>query len=126
LLFAENKYKSWSNKDLKDTIFRAINEVRGVKGVDPLKWNNNLTTYAEETVKKIFIQRNNSSITLPKFQRTVVLYFVTENPTVLPEKVKGIIKNNLIGYARTGMGIIFGKSHEFPRGAFWVSILLKE
>lgn len=126
LLFAENKYKSWSNKDLKDTIFRAINEVRGVKGVDPLKWDNNLTTHAEETVKKIFIQRNNSSITLPKFQRTVVLYFVTENPTVLPEKVKGIIKNNLIGYARMGMGIIFGKSHEFPRGAFWVSILLEE
>lgn len=126
ILFAENKYKSWSKKDLKEIVFGAINKIREKKRFPPLIWDERLMSHAEETLKIIIAQRNNSSITLPKFQGVTVLSYFTEDPNVLPKGLKEKIEKNFISSTRTGIGILFEKNPKFPRGVFWVAILLEE
>lgn len=126
ILFPENKYKSWSNKDLKDTVFRAINKIREKKRFAPLIWDEKLMDYAEETLKIIVAQRNNSSITLPRLQGVTVLSYFTEDPNLLPKGLKEKIENNFITSTGTGIGILFEKNPKFPRGIFWVAIFLWE
>lgn len=126
ILFVENRYKSWSNKDLKDTIFHAINKIRGKKGLNPFEQDTELSSYAEKTIKRVFALRNDSPSVLPKIPGTAILYYITEDPTQLPRRLKENIKNDLKDYKRIGVGILFGKNPEYPRAAFWVSILLKE
>lgn len=126
ILFAENKYKSWSKKDLKEVVFGTINKIREKKRFAPLKWDEKLMDYAEETLKIVVAQRNNSSITLPRLQGVTVLSYFTEDPNVLPKGLKEKIENNFITSTRTGIGILFDKNPKFPRGVFWVAILLWE
>ena len=126
LLFPESEYKSRSNKDLKEIVFRTINNTRENKGLASLIEDKKLSANAEEALKIIFKQMNTTSIGLPKFGRDTVIAYVTKNPTLLPEGLKVKIENNFIDYTRIGIGILFGKNLKFPRGAFWVVILIME
>ncbi len=124
ILFPENKYKSWSNKDLKELIFGTINKIREKKGINRIKWNGSLTARADQIVKRIRTQKRISGLSQLKSQRTAFFSYVTENPTLLPKSLKEKIENNLTGYRIIGIGVLFGKNRKFPRGTFWVSILL--
>jgi hypothetical protein len=74
----------------------------------------------------IYSQKNTSSITIPKLGSATVISYVTKDPTLLPGGLKIKIENNFIYHNRMGIGILFGKDPEYPRGAFWVVILLME
>jgi len=63
---------------------------------------------------------------LPRLQGVTVLSYFTEDPNVLPKGLKEKIENNFITSTRTGIGILFDKNPKFPRGVFWVAILLWE
>jgi hypothetical protein len=69
---------------------------------------------------------NTESISIPRFGRATVISYVTKNPTLLPGGLKTKIENNFIDFTRIGIGILFGNNLKFPRGSFWVVILLKE
>jgi len=126
LLFPENKYKSRSNKDLKDIVFRTINNTRESKGLASLTKDKKLAARAEKALKMIYAQMNNDSITIPRSGSATVISYVTKDPTLLPGGLKVKIENNFIDFTRIGIGILFGKNPKFPRGAFWVAILLEE
>lgn len=126
LLFPESDYKSRSNKDLKEIVFNTINNTRENKGLASLIKDKRLSANAEEALKIIFKQMNTASINIPRFGRATVISYVTKDPTLLPEGLKVRIENNLIDFTRIGIGILFGKNLKFPRGAFWIVILLEE
>jgi uncharacterized protein YkwD len=126
LLFPESEYKSRSNKDLKEIVFHAINNTRENKGLASLMEDKRLSANAEKALKIIFKQMNTTSINIPRFGRATVISYVTKNPTLLPGGLKTKIENNFIDFTRIGIGILFGKNLKFPRGAFWVAILLEE
>lgn len=126
LLFPENKYRSRSKKDLKEAVFRTINKTRESKGLGSLIEDKKLTARAEKALKMIYAQMNNESITIPRSGSATVISYVTKDPTLLPEGLKVKIENNFIDFTRIGIGILFGKNPKFPRGAFWVAILLEE
>jgi len=69
---------------------------------------------------------NTESIGIPKFGGSKIISYVTKDPTLFPEGLKTKIENNFIDFTRIGIGILFGKNLKFPRGAFWVVILLEE
>ncbi len=126
LLFPENKYKSRSNRELMDIVFRTINDTRESKGLDPLIADKKLAVLAEKALKMIYSQMNNESINLPRLGGSTIISYVTKDPTLLSEGLKVKIENNFSYYTRTGIGILFGKHPNFPRGVFWVAILLEE
>ena len=126
LLFPENKYRSRSNKDLKEIVFHTINNTRENKGLSSLIEDKKLAVRAKKALKMIYAQVNNESITIPRLGSATVISYVTKDPTLLPEGLKVKIENNFIDYTRIGIGILFGKNPKFPRGAFWVAILLEE
>jgi uncharacterized protein YkwD len=126
LLFPENKYKSRSNKDLKEIVFRTINNIRESKGLASLIEDKKLAARAEKALKMIYSQMQNDSITIPRSGSATVISYVTKDPTLLPEGLKVKIENNFIDFTRIGIGILFGKNPKYPRGAFCVAILLEE
>ncbi len=126
LLFPENKYKSRSNNELKEIVFRTINNTRENKGLVSLTEDKMLAASAKKALRLIYAQKNTSSISIPKFGRTTVISYITEDPTLLPQGLKTKIENDFIYYKRIGIGILFGKDVKYPRGAFWVVILLEE
>ncbi len=126
LLFPENKYKSRSNKELKEIVFHTINDTRESKGLASLIADKKLALPAKQALKIIYAQKNISSITIPKFGRATVISYVTKDPTLLPGGLKIRIEKNFIYHNRIGIGILFGKDPKYPRGAFWVAILLME
>jgi len=126
LLFPESEYKSRSNKDLKEIVFRTINNTRENKGIASLIEDKELSANAEEALKIIFKQMNTTSINIPRFEGSTIISYVTKNPTLFPEGLKVRIENNFIDFTRIGIGILFGKNLKFPRGSFWVVILLEE
>jgi len=126
LLFPESEYKSRSNKDLKEIVFRTINNTRENKGLASLIEDKGLSANAEKALKITFKQMNTTSIGLPRFEGSTIISYVTKNPTLFPEGLKVRIENNFIDFTRIGIGILFGKNLKFPRGSFWVVILLEE
>jgi uncharacterized protein YkwD len=126
LLFPENRYKSRSNEDLNQIVFRTINDTRESKGLASLIADKELSVRAEKSIKMIYSKMNNESITIPRLRGSTVISYVTKDPTLLPEGLKAKIENNFIHFTRIGIGILFGKNPKFPRGAFWVAILLEE
>ncbi len=126
LLFPESDYKSRSNKDLKEIVFRTINNTRENAGLASLIEDKRFSANAEEALKIIFKQMNTTSIGLPRFEGSTIISYVTKNPTLFPEGLKVRIENNFIDFTRIGIGILFGKNLKFPRGSFWVVILLEE
>lgn len=126
LLFPENRYKSRSNEDLNQIVFRTINDTRESKGLASLIADKELSVRAEKSIKMIYSKMNNESITIPRLRGSTVISYVTKDPTLLPEGLKAKIENNFIDFTRIGIGILFGKNPKFPRGAFWVAILLEE
>ena len=126
LLFPESEYKSRSNKDLKEIVFRTINNTRKNKGLASLTEDKGLSANAEEALKIISKQMNTTSINIPRFWGSAIISYITKDPTLLPGGLKIKIENNFIYYTRIGIGILFGKDPKYPRGAFWVVILLEE
>ncbi|NIO49379.1 MAG: hypothetical protein GTN73_08115 [Candidatus Aminicenantes bacterium] len=126
LLFPENKHKSKSNKDLSEIVLRAINDTRESKGLTSLIADKKLTARAEQALKIIYSQMNDESITVPRLGSATVISYITTNPNLLSDELKAKIENNFIDFTRIGIGILFGKNPKFPRGAFWVAILLEE
>lgn len=126
LLFPENRYKSWSKEDLKEIVFRTINNTRESKGLASLIADKELAVRAEKAIKIIYTKMNDESITIPRLESATIISYITKDPTLLPVGLKAKIENNLIDFTRIGIGILFGKNPKFPRGAFWVAILLEE
>lgn len=126
LLFPENKYRSRSDADIKEIVFRTINNTRENKGLGSLIEDKKLTVRAEKALKMIYSQMNNDSITIPRLGGSTIISYITKDPTLLPEGLNTKIENNFIDFTRIGIGILFGKNPKFPRGAFWVAILLEE
>ncbi len=126
LLFLESEYKSRSNKDLKEIVFHTINNTRESKGLLPLTEDKRLATSAKKALKIIFKQMNTTSINIPRFGRAIIISYVTKDPTLLPGGLKAKIENKFIYHNRIGIGILFGKDPKYPRGTFWVVILLGE
>jgi hypothetical protein len=126
ILFPEKKYKSRNNEDLKEIVFRTINNTRKNKGLLLLKEDIGLATNAKKALRMIYAQKNTSSIAIPRFGGAVVISYVTEDPTLLPGGLKSQLEENFIYYKRIGIGIRFEKDSKYPRGAFWVAILLME
>ena len=124
LLFPENKYKKWSKEKLIEIIFAGINKIRKQAGLPLSAQDDKLTTQAEGIASGIYAQSGNMPAALEP--GSGVLYFVSEDPNILPKGTKEKIENDLRNFRRVGIGIVFGKSEEFPNGAFWVAILLKE
>ncbi len=126
LLFPENKYKSKSNKDLKEIVFRTINTTRENNGLASLIEDKQLAVRAKRALKMIYAQMYNGSINIPRYGVSTIISYVTKDPTLLPGGLKTNIENNYIYYNRIGIGILFGKDPKYPRGAFWVVVLLGE
>jgi uncharacterized protein YkwD len=126
LFFPENKYKSRSNKDLSEIVFRTINDTRESKGLTSLIADKELAARAEKSIKMIYTSTNDESITIPRQGSATIISYITKDPTLLPEGLKAKIESNHIDFTRIGIGILFGKNPRFPRGAFWIAILLEE
>lgn len=124
LLFPENKYKKWSKEKLRETVFSRINIVRTKGGLLLFKLDDKLTTQAEKIASEIYTKRENLAAKLEPGMG--VLYYVTQDPNILPKGTSEKIENELRNFHRVGIGIFFEKNQEYPYGAFWVAILLKE
>jgi uncharacterized protein YkwD len=124
LLFPENKYKKWSKEKLREVIFSSINKIRTQAGLPLFTLDDKLSTQAETIASGIYAQRGKMSANVEP--GTGVLYFVNEDPNILPKGTKQKIENDLRNFHRIGIGIVFAKSEEFPSGVFWVAILLME
>ncbi len=119
ILFPEKKYKSRNNEDLKEIVFRTINNTRKNKGLLLLKEDIELATNAKKALRMIYAQKNTSSIAIPRFGGAVVISYV-------PGGLKSQLEENFIYYKRIGIGIRFEKDSKYPRGAFWIVILIME
>jgi uncharacterized protein YkwD len=126
LLFPENRYKSRSKKDLKELVLRTINNTRENKGLLTFTEDKRLATNAKKALRMIYAQKNTSSITIPKFVGAAVISYVSEDPTLLPKGLKSQLEENFVYYKRIGIDILFGKDSKYPRGAFWVAVLIME
>ncbi len=126
LLFPENKYKSRSKKDLRELVLQTINNVRESKGLLLFTKDKRLATNAKKALRMIYAQKNTSSVTLPKFVGAAVITYVSEDPTLLPKGLKSQLEENFVYYKRIGIDILFGKDSKYPRGAFWVAVLIME
>jgi uncharacterized protein YkwD len=126
VLFPENRYKSRSNEDLNEMVFRTVNSTRENKGLGSLIEDKKLTARAEKAIKMIYTEMNDESIIIPRLGSTTIISYITIDPTVLPGGLKAKIESNFIDFTRIGIGVLFGKNPKFPRGAFWVAILLEE
>ncbi len=126
LLFPENRYKSRSKEDLREIVLSTINDTRESKGLASLIADKELDVRAEKSIKMIYSTTNDESITIPRLGSATIVSYITKDPTLLPEGLKAKIQNNLVDFTRIGIGILFEKNPNFPRGAFWVAILLEE
>jgi len=126
VLFPENKYKSWSSENLTETIFSNINKIRKGGGLLPLEWDSKLALHAQTISTKTFGQKDVSSIPPPGVRGFAYFFYVTEDPTIVSKKTEEKIAKELSKYSKIGIGILFGKNQEFPRGVFWVSVFLEE
>lgn len=124
LLFPENKYKKWSKEKLREVVFSSINKIRKQARLPLFEQDDRLTIQAEGIASGIYTQRGNIPAILEP--GSGVLYFVSEDPNILAKGTREKIENDLRNFHRIGIGIVFRKSEEFPRGAFWVAILFKE
>ena len=126
ILLVEHKHKSWSNEKLKETVLLSINNIRQKKGKREFKPDEKLTKKAEEIVKTMIAQRGHSPMALPGFQKTAIFSYITEDPTMLPKNIRNKIENDLLRHTHIGVGILFAKNQNFPRGAFWVYLIIEE
>jgi uncharacterized protein YkwD len=126
LLFPEKRYSSRNNGDLKEIVLRTINNTRKNKGLLLLKEDIRLSTNAKRALRKIYAQKNASSLAIPRFAGAVVISYVTEDPTLLPGGLKSQLEENFVYYKKIGIGIRFEKDSKYPRGAFWVVIIIRE
>ncbi len=125
ILFPENKYKYMDKENIRQIVLRNINEHRDKKGLPKLRFNKSLSAASEKALKKIMTQRNYSSIFPTSSKEAAFIFFITVDPTVLPEAVKEKIESDSGYYKKIGIGISFHKDREYPRGAFWAAILLE-
>jgi len=103
---------------------QCITKLRAQAGLPIFIQDDQLTRQAERIASRILTQRENIATNLEP--GTGVLYYASQDPNILPKGTEEKIKNDLRNFHRIGIGIVFGKSEEFPIGAFWVAIFLKE
>lgn len=109
---------------MREIIFANINKIRTQGRLPLFEQEDKLIAEAERIASEIFTQRGSLSASL--LPGSGVLYFMSEDPNILPKGTKDKIENNLRNFRRIGIGVIFGKNQEIPHGGFWVAILLKE
>jgi len=125
ILFPENKYKYMDKEDLRQIVFQNLNELRQKKELVEFRLDNGFTNSAERVLGEIMAHEDYSSIFPTRSREAAFIFFITVDPTVLSREVKNKIENELIHYRKIGIGISFSKNREYPRGAFWVAILLE-
>lgn len=126
ILLLKHKYESWSDEKLREIVLLSVNNLRQKKGKRELKPNKKLDKEAEELVKTMIAQRGASPIALPGLERTAIFSYVTEDLTMIPKNIKNRIENDLVKHTQIGVGILYAKNQNFPRGAFWVYLLIEE
>jgi uncharacterized protein YkwD len=123
LLFPKNIYKDMGDEKLKGIVHREINKVREKNELPYL----NLDERLSDTAKKIsllIVTGKNKKSAVPLHLSINAISYVAEDPTMLPAELRAKTKSET--YRKIGIGILFGKTAKFPRGAFWITIVLEE
>lgn len=123
LLFPKNIYKDMSEEELREIVFQEINKIREKNGLKSLIQDESLS-YAASKITLIIMSGKNKQFAIPPHLRINIISYITEGPYILPTELQEKTEN--AKFKKIGIGILFGISPEFPRGAFWVTIIFEE
>ena len=123
LLFPEIKHKNLQDKALSQIILLTINKMRQRTGLSALKLDKKLSSEAKQ-ISLLAIAQRESIATFPPLKRAIsVITYVTKNLELLPVMMEKRLKNPMI--KNIGIGVRLGKTPKYPRGTFWVTIVIK-
>jgi hypothetical protein len=105
---------------LRQIVLQEINNIRGNANLNDLRLDSRLSEEATRISLYALSQEEKPIILPPRFNRSHVITYITEVPDMLPQSIKNMIKSR--GLRRIGIGALFGKSAEYPQGAFWITV----
>lgn len=120
-LFPENKYKYANKNAAQDVVLKELNRIRLDKGLGRFKLDKELSSEAEKISRLSMAQKGEKFVLPLQFAGYWVLSYVTEDLTLLPSVLHISIERLMTN--RIGIGLVFEKTTEFPRGTFYVAIL---
>jgi len=123
LLFPKNIYKDMSEEELREIVFQEINKIREKNGLNYLNQEESLS-YAASRITLLIMSGRNKQFATPPHLRINIISYVTEGPYMLPTELQEKIES--ARFKKIGIGILFGISPEFSRGAFWITIIFEE
>ena len=124
LLFPESKYMDMGKEEFGEIVLQTINKIRQKNGLEHLKLDEKLSKEATQISLSIMAQKDKEIAVPPRKGMSRVFCYVTEDPYMLPPTVQEKISNPW--FKKIGIGTLFGKTQKFPKGAFWVTIILEE
>ncbi len=123
LLFPESRYKNMKTSDLRQIVVQNINEIRQKMGRKEVSLDNRLSEVATQ-ISLVAMSQRGKTLNLPsRLNWRDVISYVTEGPYMLPDGLRKRFQRK--GIKKIGVGIILGKSAEYPQGAFWVTVIIK-
>jgi uncharacterized protein YkwD len=121
LLLIENKYPQMSIEEQRGIVLGKVNELRSANSLAPLKLDKRFSRAAEGFTRLAIAKQESLFAFPPELVNRKVLSYFTEDLTLLPKETEEIIKRGRL--RKIGIGIIFKKNEEFPRGNFWITII---
>ncbi len=120
VLFPDLKLKNMELDKLRQIVLREINNIRGNANLDELRLDSRISEEATRISLYALSQEEKPINIPPRLDRSQVITYITEAPDRLPQSLKNMIKTR--GLRRIGIGVLFGKSTEYPQGAFWITV----
>jgi uncharacterized protein YkwD len=121
LLLIENKYKKMSMDEQRGIVLEKVNELRKANDLASLKLDRRFSRAAEGFTRLAIAKQESLFVFPPELVNRKVLSYFTEDLALLPAQTEEIIKRGRL--RKIGIGIIFKKDEEFPRGNFWITII---
>jgi uncharacterized protein YkwD len=123
LLFPKNIYKNMSEEELREIVFQEMNKTREKNGLNYLYQDEGLS-YAASKITLLIMSGKNKQFAIPPHLRINIISYITEGPYMLPTELQEKMEN--AKFKKIGIGILFGMTPKFPRGAFWITIIFEE
>lgn len=124
ILFPEIKYKNLEDEALSQIVLLTINKMRQRTGLTALKLDKKLSSEAKQKSLLATAQRESIATFPPRKRAISVITYVTKSLELLPVMLEERLENPMI--KNIGIGILLGKTPKYPRGTFWVTIVIED
>jgi len=123
LLFPENPLKKTASAVLEERLLSECNRVRVENKLKPLQVDKFLSKEARKIMRTYMMYGTKRIRSSPGISRmTLISAYTSDNPGEVPAALKDKMKNSKM--CRIGLRIQFSKTPEYPRGTFWIGIVI--